>query len=219
MYKVGIVGCGFIGVKAEDSHLKAYTDCKDTEVIATVDKDFNITDLAGCEIVSICTPPETHLEIVKQVVSLLSIKAIYLEKPIANTLEDADEIIKLCDFYGVILQVNHQRRFMNPVMRFSRGILNTGTHALDLLRHLFGEPIEITKDQIKFDRVTVDIEYLDTEEPIFELDCCHNKDRMILKGVEHLVQCIKDGKQSISSGEDARNALELCLRYEKLVIP
>lgn len=238
MYKAGIIGAGWIGAGIShvvnqykyDCHARAYKECADTELIFIHDAERERAKIAvrrwkvplACivepiDIVSICTPPETHLEIVQGILALAGIKAIYLEKPIATTLEDADKIIKLCKLCGVTLQVNHQRRFMNPVMRFSRDIVDTGTHAFDLLRHLFGEIKELTVSQVTFESgFTVNIEYTQTSRHIFELDCTHNSEAMILKGVGHLVQCLKEGTQPISTGEDARRALELCLQYDKL---
>lgn len=218
MYKVGIIGLGRIACKLPDNHMNAYRDCPETRITTLCDIDKARLDQWGAivpytdymkmvqneklDIVSVCTPPETHCEIVCNIAPY--VKAIYCEKPIALTLEDADKMIDICHKYEVILQVNHQRRFVNPKFRFSRGILNTGTHMFDLIRYLF-------RPEIK-----VDIEEVDTEEPIFELDCTHNTDKMIPLGVAHLVQCLKENKQSISSGEEAREALRMCLEYAKV---
>lgn len=218
MYRVGIIGCGRIGCEFPDSHLQAYLDCPDTELVAICDTDANklwaypikwkhynyqeMVEVHKLDIVSICTPPETHCKIVCEIAPY--VKAIYCEKPIALTLEDADKMIDICDKYKVILQINHQRRFTQPKFHFSRGILNTGTHAFDLVRQLFRDDVQ------------VEMEYIDTDESIFELDCTHNKEPMILKGVEHLVKCLKEGRESISSGREARKTLELVLKYREL---
>ena len=209
MYRAAIIGCGFIGVKAPDNHLQAYLDCEDVELVAVCDKQPTITnrwvrykDMVKHErldIVSVCTPPETHREIVCDIAPY--VKAIYCEKPIALTLEDADTMIETCARYNVILQVNHQRNFMRPKFRYSRGIINTGTHMFALIQHLFRDDIE------------VDIEAVDTEEPVFELDCTHNRDPMIIQGVKHLVSCLNDKKESVCSGEVAREALRRALEY------
>ena len=223
MYKAAIIGLGRIGAGFEDSHMTAYRDCEDTQLVALCDINESLmyewlsvmrnsaklfTDykrmITGnwLDIVSVCTPPETHCQIVCDIAPY--VKAIYCEKPIATTLEDADRMIDVCHKYGVILQINHQRRFTQPKFRFSRGIFNTGTHMFDLIHQLFR------------DDVIVDIEEVDTEEPIFELDCTHNNDKMIPLGVAHLVECLKENKESVSSGEEAREALRMCLEYAKL---
>ncbi len=215
---------------APDSHYKAYLDCKDSKVIALCDSDrgkfpsgtgipFFYSDYSemikhcNLDIVSVCTPPETHCEIVCDIAPY--VKAIYCEKPIALTLEDADRMIETCYNNNVILQVNHQRRFMPVKVRFSRDIIDTGTHMFDRLRQLFGELGRISDNLYLFGNQWVEIEYIKSDEHIFEIDCVRSKERMILRGVEHLVKCLDEGKQSISSGEEACKSLELVLAFKE----
>jgi len=106
--------------------------------------------------VSICTLPETHYDIV-EAASSSNIKGIFLEKPISHSLEDSKKIIKLCKRKNIKLQIDHQRRFglfykkiksiihsnkfgtiQSVNILYGGGILNTGTHVLDLLRYFFG---------------------------------------------------------------------------------
>jgi len=221
-YTAGIIGLGSIAVSKPDCHMAAYRDCCSTDLVALCDsnesllstwrpvvlnkaklfKEYkNMVSGNWLDIISVCTPPETHCQIVCDIAPY--VKAIYCEKPIAFTLEEADSMIETCHKYKVILQVNHQRLFTRPKFRFSRGYINTGTHLFSLINHLFKDGVEI------------EAEYVDTDEPIFELDCTHNKEPMILKGVEHLVECLKLGEESVSSGESAREALADCLDYIK----
>lgn len=220
MYRCGIIGCGRIGTKFDECHASAYRQCPDTELIvccdASIDQAINAckkwsvpvatSDIGDfnaevVEIVSVCTPPETHLDVIKDIMNLQTVQAIYLEKPIATTLEDADEIIRLCHEKDVILQVNHQRRFGRPTFFFSRGVLNTMSHGYDMLRQLH-IPIEM-----------VDIVEIKTDKPIFELRI--PTEGLITKGVQHLIECIENHKESISSGEEAREALRLCLKLKE----
>jgi len=212
-YRAGVIGLGFIGFDSPDSHVRAYEDCADTILIATSDinpvKAFGYTrpivmKEENLDIVSVCTPVETHCQIVCDIAPF--VKAIYCEKPIATTLEEADRMIETCHKHGVILQVNHQRRFTKPKMRWSRGILNNGTHAFDLMRQMFGDGWQ----------AKIDLEYVDSMDypPIFELVINQPELRPILKGVEHLVECLKEGKQSISSGKEARQTLKEVLQFE-----
>jgi hypothetical protein len=170
----------------------------------------------GIDIVSVCTPPETHKKIVCDIAPF--VKAIYCEKPIALTLEDADAMIKCCHYHGTILQINHQRRFINPKVRFSRGVLNTGTHLFDLLRKTYGDPITIlpTGNALLPDCSICEIEEVKTDEPIFEFDLTRSKEPMIIKGVSHLVDCLLTGCKNKSSGEDGREALRLALDFKEI---
>lgn len=210
MYRVGIIGCGWIAVDANDNHYEAYL--KNPKVGSVMLCDINGQEIfddymemvknCDLDIVSVCTPVEKHCKIVCDVAPY--VKAIYCEKPIAETLEDADKMIETCHKHNVVLQINHQRLFMNPKFRFSRDIIGTGTHVFSLIDHLF-------KPEIK-----VDIEYVPMiNENIFELDCTHTKEPMIPKGVEHLIDCLENHHESISSGELARDSLFKCLKLQE----
>ena len=221
MYRVGIIGLGRIACELPDNHLKAYEECEQTKVAVLCDIDknkffdcaakipqsviwLNINSLYSVEdmnldIVSVCTPPNTHRDIVCCIAPY--VKAIFCEKPITESLEDAQDMIDVCKHCGTILQVNCQRNFMNPVFKFSRGWMNTGIHAVSLARYLF-------KPEIKVEYI-----HLDTDEPVFELDCTHNKEPMILEGVKHLIDCIENGHESILSGEVAKEDLREVLNH------
>jgi len=228
MYKAAVIGCGRIGAEFPENHCQAYgkmlyavvdTDLRKVEkALGRYGASFGsnyISELEGeVDIVSICTPPETHLKVVKQVVRF--VKGIYLEKPIATTLKDADAIIRLCKANSVILQVNHQRRFGIPTLYYSRGILNTMTHGFDMLRMLFGEVKRTEGDMVYFDKawslpneLAIRIQEVKTDEHVFEFKV--DTTDAIKKGVKHLIDCIEQGRESISSGKQAREDLRLCL--------
>jgi predicted dehydrogenase len=244
------------------------------------------------DILSICTWNSTHLEIIKEALNY-GVKAIFCEKPIADTLKNADEMIKLCEKNKVILQIDHQRRFdkMHQEIRdliqggklgkiqqvtfyYTAGIANTGSHMFDMLRVFFGDAswvqatysasqtinpkdpnidgmvkfkngvlaaiqacdsreynlFEIntlgTKGRLNITRSGNDMEYYNVGDStlfsgyqeLFRHEPPINKDapkEFMLSAVRHLVECVKEGKQSISSGRDGRASLELiCACHE-----
>ena len=57
----------------------------------------------------ICTPNYTHLDVLK--VAMESKKPIFLEKPMATTIEDASEIVRLVDGYPSFIQIGLQYRY------------------------------------------------------------------------------------------------------------
>jgi len=214
MYRATVIGAGRIGAEFDECHARSYSELGILDGLVDIDVSKAIMAykrwngnwaanevLQDADIYSICTPPETHLTILKQ---LGNAKGIYCEKPIATTLEDADEMIQFCEERGIVLQVNHQRRWGVPTLYYSRGILNTMTHGFDLLRMLFGdnEYKEGYFGKVKIQEVM-------TDDPVFEFKI--DTKNAILKGVEHLIDCIEHGKQSISSGKEAREDLRLCL--------
>ena len=133
-YKVGIIGCGHIAIEDEDSHLKGYQECSDVKTIIFCDNkkteaygikvDYSdymeMVKNEHLDIVSVCTPVETHVEVVCDIAPY--VKAIYCEKPISYSLAAADSMIQACHKYGVILQINHQRRFIPVKALFSRDV-------------------------------------------------------------------------------------------------
>ncbi len=109
------------------------------------------------DIVSICTHPQFHLSIVKSAAKN-GIKGIFLEKPISDSKSNAKKIIKICKEKKIMLQIDHQRRFskfykkiknnlskekigkiQNVNIYYGSGIINTGTHLMDLIRLFFDE--------------------------------------------------------------------------------
>lgn len=111
------------------------------------------------EVVSICTPAASHLSLMREVVAPGSLKRVLLEKPVASTPEEAAEIGMLAKANNVTVAVNYARRYA-PVYQavakafqegqygdiqhiqvvYTKGIVNNGSHVLDLLRFLFGDP-------------------------------------------------------------------------------
>ncbi|MGD7045014.1 Gfo/Idh/MocA family protein [Jeotgalibacillus proteolyticus] len=65
--------------------------------------------------VSICTPPFTHSEIA--IACLKAGKHVLVEKPMASSLKECDEMIKAAEENNKILSVVAQNRFLTPIMR------------------------------------------------------------------------------------------------------
>jgi predicted dehydrogenase len=108
-------------------------------------------------LVSVCTWSGTHAAVVRDAVEA-GVRAVFCEKPMADAAADAHAMNALCDQRGVVLLVNHKRRFSpfhQAVAGFLRsghvgviqqvtvyyvsGVANTGSHLFDLLRLYFGE--------------------------------------------------------------------------------
>jgi predicted dehydrogenase len=108
---------------------------------------------------SICTHADTHLELTHRAIEA-GAKAIWCEKPLADTLDQAKQLVKICEEANVSLSVNHSRRFdrfhqdvarriqsgewgkvQRILIHYARGIANYGSHAFDLLRFFLGDEI------------------------------------------------------------------------------
>lgn len=109
------------------------------------------------DVVSLGVPTALHFTVFQEVISH-SPKAILCEKPLAQTLAEAEKIRDMARRAGCLLLVNYLRRFEPGVLElkkrieqkecgeiykgtlwYAKGILNNGSHYLDLLRYLLGE--------------------------------------------------------------------------------
>ncbi|WP_027075806.1 Gfo/Idh/MocA family protein [Maribacter antarcticus] len=124
MLKAGVLGAGHLG----KIHLRLLQESDKYELVGFYDADLingkkvsaefgytyfnNINELiAAVDVVDIVTPTLSHYECAKK--AMESGKHIFIEKPITNTLEEAEELLELEVKFGVIGQVGHVERF-NP---------------------------------------------------------------------------------------------------------
>ena len=77
------------------------------------------------DIVSVCTPPHTHADIVVDSAAAGSVEAIHCEKPMDRRWADCEQMVAATNEAGVNLTINHQRRFGAPY-RTTECLLNDG---------------------------------------------------------------------------------------------
>jgi len=75
--------------------------------------------LDAVDAVTIASPATVHFSMAEA--ALRAGKHVYIEKPIALTLAEADALIALADANGLVLQVGHQERFVLAAMGLPRG--------------------------------------------------------------------------------------------------
>lgn len=125
---VAVIGIGAMG----KSHARVYSDMDDVELVAVCDVDRETAKSVSkkykinyygnykemlkkerIDAVSICVPTKLHkktaIDVLKNRVNVI------IEKPIAATIKDAEEIIKEAGSSGAKLMVGHIERF-NPVV-------------------------------------------------------------------------------------------------------
>ena len=83
--------------------------------------------------VSIATPPRTHHALVKQ--ALEAGKHVLVEKPLATTVADAEELVELADERGLMLMPGHTFLYSPPVNKIHQ-LIKDGRPRRHLLRHL-----------------------------------------------------------------------------------
>lgn len=120
----------------------------------TID-DILKVDLAF-DVISICSPTSFHSEHIKNAINLKP-KLIFCEKPITDSIEEIDILVEKCKKSNILLMVNYTRRWdpyilelknqinngqrgllRSIVAYYNKGILNNGSHIIDLLHFLLG---------------------------------------------------------------------------------
>lgn len=180
-YKVGIIGAGNIGAQFDQpgsqdvlTHAHAYSLHPNFEVCGFVDVDYNQAQAATSkwggrayanlaefiaiehpEIISVCTPDNTHALVVKQLAGSGILGGI-LEKPLVDTLPHAQALAKALPPKTKFL-VNYSRFFVPEFIKLQRqitqgqygalltgtgyygkGLFHNGSHLISLLLWFFG---------------------------------------------------------------------------------
>lgn len=124
MLKIGVLGAGHLG----KIHLRLLNQSTCYELVGFYDpneenalkveeefgyKKFNtiLELIENVDVVDIVTPTLSHYDCAK--IAIQNNKHVFLEKPIANTVEEAEELITLAKKHNVKGQVGHVERF-NP---------------------------------------------------------------------------------------------------------
>jgi predicted dehydrogenase len=139
--RVAVVGAGAFG----RNHLRVYRELERAghavELAAVVDPNEAVraaseaeygvrgfatieaclAELRGIDAASVCVPTVCHFACAQEL--LLSGVALLIEKPLAASFAEADELVGLARKHGRIVQVGHLERF-NPAVRAARGQLN-----------------------------------------------------------------------------------------------
>ena len=127
MLKIGILGAGHLG----KIHLRLAEASPSYELVGFFDPDKTAVEqlvkekgytafespealINAVDVVGIITPTLSHFEMAKK--ALLSKKHVFIEKPIAQTDQEAQTIVKLVKEQGVLGTVGHVERF-NPAFQ------------------------------------------------------------------------------------------------------
>ena len=184
-YKAVVIGCGRIAGGLEDdplrshpcTHMGAYRRFPEIEVTGCasrtldearefagrwdIDRPYTdyveMLEIERPDIVSVCTPAGHHCEAVVNAARYCA-RAVFCEKAMATSLEEADAMIDACKQSGTKLTVNHTRRWCWDYMAvkkiiesgelgelhsvtgwFGGQLIHTGTHFFDAVHYLCGE--------------------------------------------------------------------------------
>jgi len=126
-FRIGCIGAGFI---MKNCHLVSYQQAGfNPYAIASLSLEeahntaemFNIPKVyetwqeliqdRAVEILDIAIPPDQQLDVVKEAIKHTHIKGILCQKPLAMNLDEAKEIVRLCEIAGIRLGVNSNMRY------------------------------------------------------------------------------------------------------------
>ncbi len=124
MLRIGVFGVGHLG----KFHLNNWKDIPGTEVVGFYDPNddtaievsqkyqlprFLDADelLNVCDAIDVVAPTNYHFELCERAIK--KGKHIFVEKPLANTMDEARQLVKLAEESGIKFQVGHVERF-NP---------------------------------------------------------------------------------------------------------
>jgi predicted dehydrogenase len=112
------------------------------------------------DVISVCSPTPQHAADLNMVLRA-SPRLVFCEKPLAAEIKEATGLVAACRDAGILLAVNYTRRWDPEISAFksalergvwgpvrsavgyyNKGVLNNGSHMVDLLQHLLG-PLEL----------------------------------------------------------------------------
>ena len=155
------------------------------------------------DVISICSPTSCHVDDLEVALSLKP-RLIFCEKPVTSPYSETERLVEECDKANMPLAVNYTRRWDPDVSKlrekmdtnqwgqlrsvtglYNKGILNNGSHMLDLLNMLVG-PIEIVKvgkpvDDFFSDDPTVPVWLEGAEGVPVHLACAHAGDYAVFE--------------------------------------
>lgn len=177
MLKIGVLGAGHLGKihlrllnQSEKYELVGFYD-PNSENAQKVSEEFGYRKfdtieelIENVDVVDIVTPTLSHYDCA--VMAIKKGKHIFLEKPISNTVEEAEHIIQLAKEYNIKGQVGHVERF-NPAFKAVKDKINNPmfieTHrlaefnprgtdvpvVLDLMIHDIDAILSVVKSKVK----------------------------------------------------------------------
>jgi len=157
--RIGVIGAGYLG----KFHAEKYARMDNVDLVGIVDKNkSSAEDVAGnyntkayidykelfgrVDAVSIVVSTPAHYAVSKDF--LENDVDLLIEKPMTTTLEEADELIRIAESRGLIIQVGHLERF-NPAVVALRDIVKNPmfieSHRLSIY-HSRGTDVSVVLD-------------------------------------------------------------------------
>ena len=135
MLKIGIFGAGHLS----KIHLRIAANSNIFELVGFYDPDLNVVNklleeldypffenpealINSVDVVSIITPTISHFKIAEK--AIRARKHVFIEKPIAQTDDEANTLVNLANDYNVLGQVGHVERFNPAYQSIKSSLIN-----------------------------------------------------------------------------------------------
>jgi UDP-N-acetylglucosamine 3-dehydrogenase len=158
--KVGIIGCGGIA----PLHIRVYKNMKDVEIAGLCDLNlerakslatrykipktyadyWKMLETEELELVDVCTPVSTHAKIVCD--ASAKVPAILVEKPMALTIAECEQMINELKKHGCKLCIGHNQIFSPNIMK-AKSLVDSGKFDLLSFTTSQKESFELLKAQ------------------------------------------------------------------------
>lgn len=189
-------------VEPDDNRLRAFADAWQVP-----NRFYSIDEALDSgnqfDVISICSPTYCHLHDVEMAL-LLKPKVIFCEKPVTPSVAETEKLTYKCANLGIHLAVNYTRRWDPDILKlkvemeagywgelrsvvgtYNKGILNNGSHMLDLLHLLVGsmEIVKVGKPIYDYlpDDPTIPVWLEGSQDLPVYLACGHAKDYAIFE--------------------------------------
>lgn len=115
------------------------------------------------DVITVAVPSKYHYSVLKNIITKCP-KLVFCEKPFCTSVSEAREIYALAKEQGVVLIVNYHRRWDEKINKlkkkidaipyipsyvsvlYRKGLLNYGSHLVNLLMYLFGPILSVVSD-------------------------------------------------------------------------
>jgi len=137
--RVGVVGCGYWGPnlirnlrQSPECELKLICDVSQKRLshmqrlhpgVATTNRFEDLLNGADLDAIVIATPVHSHYEMARACLS--AGKHVFIEKPMARTEAEAEELVAFAEHKGLVLMVGHTFLF-SPAVRRMKEIIDAG---------------------------------------------------------------------------------------------
>lgn len=116
--------------------------------LVTTSQVVDVFQTSSIDAVAICTPTNTHYDLAKQ--AIISGKHVFLEKPMATSSQECEELIELARQHSRKLMVGHVFLF-NPAVQYIKGLID---------RYELGEVIYIYGKRVNLGPIRKDVNAL-----------------------------------------------------------